>query len=251
MLRTSSKRKNQLLLDFRTAITVRIAIIIPCLNESENMTAIMLRLQPLREKGHHIIVVDGLSDDNSVELATPFADQVAISKRGRAQQMNYGATLTDADVLWFVHADTALPQDADQTIIHHLSKSNRQWGRFDVQLSGKQFWLRLIEFMMNQRSCLSGIATGDQAIFVHRDLFKKSGGFKNIELMEDISLCKKLKHYSKPICLKEKVITSSRRWETQGVWRTILLMWRLRLAYFFGADPKQLKRRYDNMTIKE
>ncbi len=225
---------------------MRIAVIIPCLNEAAHITATLSPLQALRQNGHQIIVVDGQSDDNTAALAAPLADQVVSCSHGRAQQMNYGAQLADADVLLFLHADTQLPQGADQLIVDQLSQSSRQWGYFGVRLDGKQFWLRLVEFMMNQRSRLSAIATGDQAIFVQHALFEKIGGFPNIALMEDIGLSKQLKHYSKPIQLSDKVITSSRRWEKQGVWRTILLMWRLRLAYFFGADPQDLKRQYDS-----
>lgn len=225
---------------------MRIAVIIPCLNEATHITATLSRLQTLRQNGHQLIVVDGQSDDNSVALATPLADHVSSCQRGRALQMNHGAQLTAANILLFLHADTQLPNNSDQLIINHLSNSNRQWGRFDVQLSGKQPWLRVIAFMMNLRSRLSGIATGDQAIFVRRELFEKIGGFPAISLMEDICLSKQLKRQTKPICLTEKVVTSSRRWEEKGMWRTIFLMWRLRLAYFFGIDAKQLKRQYDN-----
>ncbi len=226
---------------------MRIALIVPCLNEAAHITTTLARLQTLRHNGHQIIVVDGHSDDNTAALAAPLASQVVSCQRGRARQMNHGAQLADdADVLLFLHADTRLPEAADKLIVDKLSQSSRQWGRFDVRLSGEQLCLRLVEFMMNQRSRLSAIATGDQAIFVRRGLFEKIDGFPDIALMEDIGLSKRLKQHSKPIHLPEKVITSSRRWEQQGVWRTILLMWRLRLAYFFGADPQQLKRQYDS-----
>ena len=226
---------------------MRIALIIPCLNEAAHITATLARLQTLRHNGHQIIVVDGYSDDNTAALAAPWASQVVSCRRGRAQQMNHGAQLADdADVLLFLHADTQLPEGADKLIADKLSPSSRQWGCFDVRLSGAQLSLRLVEFMMNQRSRLSAIATGDQAIFVRRELFEKVGGFPDIALMEDIGLSKQLKQHSKPIHLPETVTTSSRRWEQQGVWRTILLMWRLRLAYFFGADPQLLKRQYDS-----
>lgn len=225
---------------------MRIAVIVPCLNEAAHIAATLLPLQALRQNGHQLIVVDGQSDDNCVELATALADHVVSCQRGRALQMNHGAQLADADILLFLHADTQLPEASDETITKHLANSNRQWGRFDVRLSGKQSWLRVIEFMMNRRSRLSGIATGDQAIFVQRDLFNKVGGFPAICLMEDVCLSKQLKRHSKPICLTEKVITSSRRWEEKGMLKTILLMWRLRLAYFLGANPKQLKRQYDS-----
>ena len=225
---------------------MRLAVIIPCLNESERITATLQLLQTLRAQGHQVIVVDGRSEDNSAELARPLADQVVVARRGRAAQMNCGANLSNADVLLFLHADTSLPENAAEIISQRLAASNRQWGRFDVQLSGRALWLRIIEFMMNLRSRLTDIATGDQAIFVRRGLFNQVGGYPDIPLMEDIELSKRLKQHGKPLCLKDKVITSSRRWEQEGIWRTILLMWRLRLAYFLGADPNRLKRQYDS-----
>lgn len=225
---------------------MRIAVIVPCLDEAAHIASTLSRLQYLRQNGHQLIVVDGQSKDESVALATPLADHVVSHQRGRAIQLNYGSQIAEADILLFLHADTQLPDDADTLIIEQLAQSERQWGRFNVRLSGNHYWLRVVEFMMNMRSRWSGIATGDQAIFIERDLFEKIGGFPEISLMEDICLCKTLKRHCKPLCLNETVITSSRRWEEKGIWRTIVLMWRLRLAYFFGADTKQLKRQYDS-----
>ncbi len=224
---------------------MQIAVIVPCLNEAERITATLTPLQTLRQQGHQVIVVDGGSDDNSVELAKLLADQVVSSERGRAQQMNHGASLSSADVLLFLHADTLLPDDAANITTTALDNSQKKWGRFDVRLSGQHMWLRIIEFMMNQRSRLTGIATGDQAMFVLREIFQQAGQFPDIQLMEDVALSKRLKHFSSPVCLKQRVITSSRRWENQGFWRTITLMWKLRLAYFLGVDPDQLKQQYD------
>ncbi len=225
---------------------MQLAVIVPCLNESERIAATLAPLRTLRKQGHQIIVVDGGSEDNSIELAKPLADTVVTTQCGRACQMNHGASLTKADILLFLHADTLLPSNAAELICQGLISTHKDWGRFDVKLSGNQYWLRVVEFMMNQRSRITGIATGDQALFVRRELFDKAGGFPEIPLMEDVELSKQLKKTSRPLCLKERVITSSRRWEQQGVWRTIVLMWRLRLAYFFGADPSQLKQQYDN-----
>lgn len=223
---------------------MRLAIIVPCLNEAERISASLTPLQSLRRDGHEVIVVDGQSKDETARLAAPLADQVITSQRGRALQMNAGAAVSAAEVLLFLHADTQLPAQAVQSLREALAEGDRHWGRFDVQLSGGGPWLRLIAFMMNWRSRISGIATGDQAVFVRRALFEQVGGFPAIDLMEDIALSRLLKRYSRPACLKQTVITSSRRWEQQGVWRTITLMWRLRLAYFFGVDPARLKRRY-------
>jgi len=227
----------------------RLSIIIPVLNEAATLTAALLALQPLRTAGHEIIVVDGRSHDASLSLAEEWADQVIRSERGRARQMNAGAAIARHEVLLFLHADTQLPPHADQLIIEGLQKNTRhlyQWGRFDVQLSGKYFLLRVIERSMNWRSRLTGIATGDQAIFIYRDLFQRIGGFPDIPLMEDITLSRTLKRHGSPLCLQQRVITSSRRWEQRGIVRTLLLMWRLRLAYALGTDPQRLAQLYEH-----
>lgn len=230
-----------------------ISIIIPVLNEAPILTATLSALQSLRAAGHEIIVVDGGSADPTVALAKTWADQVIISKCGRARQMNAGAAIARHTLLLFLHADTQLPPHADQLIISALQKNGRhphhpyhlgQWGRFDVQLSGKHFLLRIIEWSMNWRSRITGIATGDQAMFICRNLFQRVGGFPDIPLMEDITLSRTLKRHARPVCLPHAVITSSRRWEQRGILRTLLLMWGLRLAYALGTDPHRLSRLY-------
>ena len=158
--------------------------------------------------------------------------------------MNAGARLARHEILLFLHADTFLPEGADDSIVKGMKGKDLGWGRFDVKLSGKRPLLRLIEFLMNWRSRISGIATGDQAIFVKRDLFETIGGFPEVDLMEDIALCKRLKKYGRPLCLHKPVITSSRRWEEKGLTRTITLMWFLRLAYFLKANPNRLAKLY-------
>ncbi len=226
-----------------------LSIIIPVLNEAATLTAALLALQPLRTAGHEIIVVDGGSHDASLSLAEAWTDQVIRSARGRARQMNAGAVIARHEVLLFLHADTQLPAQADQLIIEGLQNNAHPfplWGRFDVQLSGKYFLLRVIERSMNWRSRLTGIATGDQAIFICRDLFQRVGGFPDIPLMEDITLSRTLKRHSSPLCLQQRVVTSSRRWEQRGIVRTLLLMWRLRLAYALGADPQRLAQLYEH-----
>jgi rSAM/selenodomain-associated transferase 2 len=201
-------------------------------------------LAPLRRRGVELIVADGGSSDDTVALATPMCDRVVHSARGRALQMNAGAEAADGEVLLFLHADSVLPDDADRLILDGLAAHGRHWGRFDVRLSGPQRMLRLVEFMMNLRSRLTGIATGDQGIFVSRAVFAACGGFPAIELMEDIALSEALKPLGRPLCLRERIVTSSRRWEQHGILRTILTMWRLRLRYFLGADPAVLARIY-------
>jgi rSAM/selenodomain-associated transferase 2 len=169
---------------------------------------------------------------------------VIAAQRGRAAQMNAVAALARGDILLFLHADTRLPPSADQLVRDGFERMRRRWGRFDVTIAGRSKWLPLVALMMNLRSRATGIATGDQAIFVRRDLFHDVGGFPDIALMEDVALSIRLKRVGRPLCIPARVITSGRRWDKQGVVRTVVLMWRLRLAYYFGTDPAALARRY-------
>jgi rSAM/selenodomain-associated transferase 2 len=220
------------------------SIIIPTLNEEKTIESCLSALQPLRSNCE-IIIVDGGSTDNTIVIAISLADKVVSSDKGRARQMNNGARYASGNVLIFLHADTSLPENALQLIQQKLN-SSRKWGRFDIQLSGNHFMLKVIAQMMNWRSRLTGIATGDQVIFVTRLAFEKAGQYPEINLMEDIAICKTLKKISPPICLKAKVISSGRRWERYGIYKTILLMWNIRLRYFFGADPQTLAFLYTN-----
>ena len=222
----------------------KLSIIIPVLNEGEAIAAALDALAVLRALGAEVIVVDGGSRDATIQRARPRADRVILAPRGRALQMNAGAEKASGDVLLFLHADTRLPADADHVVLSGLERFGRAWGRFDVKIEGRHPLLRVVGFLMNLRSRLTGIATGDQAIFTRRDAFQAAGGFPEIPLMEDIALCKRLKRVSRPLCISEHAITSGRRWEENGVWTTVVLMWRLRLAYFLGADPKELARQY-------
>lgn len=189
-------------------------------------------------------MVDGGSSDNTVALARPHADLVLEGSRGRARQMNQGATAASGEVLLFLHADTVLPDGAALLIADALSREAVKWGRFDVRLSGARPILRVVERLMNLRSRLTGMATGDQAIFVRAMLFERVGGFPDQPIMEDLALSRALLAHSRPACIREPVITSSRRWEENGPIATIILMWRLRAAYYFGADPERLAIRY-------
>ncbi len=199
----------------------------------------------MRKRGHQIILVDGGSQDNTVALAEPLVDRVLCSSAGRAAQMNAGAAAANGNILWFVHADTRMSTDTDVLLTDALHDSTKVWGRFDIRLSGDALALRIIERMMNWRSRLSGIATGDQGIFMHRDTFVQIGGFADIPLMEDIEISKRLKRAAgRPLCLPRKLTTSSRRWERRGILRTMVLMWRLRLAYWMGANPVDLAGQY-------
>lgn len=217
------------------------SIIIPTWQEAAGIEACLKALQPLREQAE-ILVVDGGSDDGTPKLARPWADRVLTSPRGRARQMNAGAKSARGEILVFLHADTHLPERALEEIAKALTCHH--WGRFDVRLDSRHPLLRLVAALINLRSRMTSIATGDQAIFVSRKVFWQAGGFPEQPLMEDIELCRRLKSQGPPACLKTKVVSSARRWESFGVTRTVLLMWWLRLKYFFGADPNRLARLY-------
>lgn len=221
-----------------------VSIIIPVLNEANAIKPTLLALQAYRQQGHEVIVVDGGSEDQTIELAEHLSDKVIRSQAGRARQMNAGAAVAKRDVLLFLHADTHLPQQAPDVILHGLRTSGKTWGRFDVRLSGQHPLLAIVARLMNLRSRLSGIATGDQAIFVRQDAFLRLRGFAEIPLMEDIRLSRALLTISHPVCLRQTVTTSSRRWEQKGILRTIVLMWYLRLAHFLGKSPDELARLY-------
>lgn len=219
-----------------------LSIIVPVLDEAGGILDALAALAPLRARGAEVVVVDGGSQDGTVELARDRCDRVVAAARGRAAQMNAGAAAARGDILLFLHADTRLPADADRHVREALSR--RAWGRFDVAIAGGHPLLPLVAALMNRRSRLTGICTGDQALFATRAAFAQAGGFPEIALMEDVAISRRLKRVSRPACLAQRVVTSGRHWERRGVLRTILLMWRLRLAFFLGADPDLLARRY-------
>ena len=227
-----------------------LSIILPALDEADIIADALAALAPLRQRGAEVIVVDGGSRDGTVDLARPAADRVIASPRGRAAQMNAGAALARGAVLLFLHADTRLPGNADALVLAGLERSGRAWGRFDIAIAGRSPLLAIVAAAINFRSRLTRIATGDQAIFVSRDVFAAVGGFPDIALMEDVALSRALKRISRPVCVAAKVTTSGRRWEQHGVLRTVVLMWRLRLAYFLGAEPATLARRYGYVPRK-
>lgn len=220
------------------------SIVVPVLNEAAGIAARLARLAPLRAAGCEIVVVDGGSSDATLALAAPLADLAIVARRGRAAQMNAGARAASGDILLFLHADTILPDGALALVGDGFARDGRVWGRFDVRIEGRHALLPLVAALMNLRSRITGIATGDQAIFVRAEAFRNIGGFPDIALMEDIALSKALKRLSPPLCLRARVVTSGRRWDEKGYWRTVLLMWRLRLAYRLGADPNDLALRY-------
>ena len=222
-----------------------ISIVIPCLNEADGIRGTLRALQPLRSRGAEVIVVDGGSSDGTTAFAAPWVDLVLSAPRGRATQMNVGAARARGSIILFLHADAVPPPEADALIVNGLNRARRGWGRFDARIAGSHPLLRVVEACMNLRSRMTGIATGDQGIFVTKSLLTAVGGFPEIALMEDIALTKRLKSFGAPLCLKHRITTSARRWERDGVLPTIFLMWRLRLAFWLGADPGQLALRYD------
>ena len=222
---------------------VQLSVIVPALNEAAGIGTTLQALAALRASGHEVIVVDGGSADATVQVAQPLADRVVAGPRGRSRQMNAGAALAQGKVLLFLHADTLLPAGADTLIAQALARGAR-WGRFDVRISGGAWLFPLIASLMNLRSRLSGIATGDQAIFIEHSLFTQLGGYADQPLMEDIELSRRLRAVAPPACLHERVETSGRRWLQHGVWRTVWLMWRLRWRYWRGASPDVLARAY-------
>ena len=259
-----------------------LAIVMPVLNEGAALQTSLRALRPLQQRGVLLVVADGGSTDGSASLAQPFADRVLVAPRGRAAQMHAGALAAiqamaalspdapdkandartettrngaqgDANpnrtppdpVLLFLHADTTLPPQADALVLEALRRTGRAWGRFDVRIDAPALRFRMVEFLMNQRSRLTGIATGDQAMFVRASAYRAVGGFADIALMEDIALSRALlRRAGRPACLKTRVVTSARRWQRHGFWRTVLLMWSLRAGYFFGMSPSRLARLY-------
>jgi rSAM/selenodomain-associated transferase 2 len=223
---------------------IEITLIVPALNEADGIVDTLRALQDMRGRGLEIIVADGGSSDDTVAVCAPLADRVIIADTGRARQMQAGATLARGSVLWFLHADSLAPRNADRAITTALGSGERHWGRFDVRFPQAGLLLGVVAILMNLRSRLTGIATGDQGIFVTRALFERVNGYPQIPLMEDIALSRRLKHHSRPACLHDTLITSARRWQMQGTLRTILVMWSLRLAYFLGASPARLAQFY-------
>jgi rSAM/selenodomain-associated transferase 2 len=222
---------------------VRLSVIVPTLDEGPGVAATLEALRGQLDDGDELLVVDGGSTDDTCARAR-HADRVLAAQPGRARQMNAGAAAAGNDWLWFVHADTLPRPGAVSRLRQRLAAGRHRWGRFDIQLSGSAWSLRVIATAMNLRSRWSGIATGDQGLFVDRDLFVRLGGYPDQPLMEDVALSAKLRQIEPPLCLPRGLVTSSRRWETHGVARTVWLMWRLRWAYWRGADPVELARRY-------
>ena len=219
-------------------------IVIPTLNEESEIEACLMRLQGLREEGFEVIVVDGGSFDKTPQLLEGLCDQFISTRQGRAAQMNAGARQAKGKFIFFLHVDTQLPEKFSEIILS-IEADRFCWGRFSVTLSGKHWSFRIIESMMNLRSRLTGIVTGDQVMFVSQKLFREVDGFPEIPLMEDVAMSQSLKRISSPLCLRQRVLTSSRRWEKHGIISTTVKMWWLRFSYYIGVDPVRLGRQYD------
>jgi rSAM/selenodomain-associated transferase 2 len=228
----------------------KLGIVVPVLNDADALAALMPQLRPLLERGARLAVVDGGSGDDELLRCQSLTHAVGgvwvTAPRGRARQMNAGATALLADTavtaLWFLHADSRLPFDADRLI--HQALAQHSWGRFDVRIQGQSRWLPIVARLMNWRSRMSGITTGDQGFFMRRAVFENLGGFAPIALMEDIEISRRLKRFGPPACLHERLTTSGRRWDEHGALHTIALMWVMRWRYWWGASPDALRRRY-------
>ena len=215
----------------------------PTLNEGAVIEGLLRELQPLRRLGHEVIVSDSGSDDDTCARARPLVDRLLQGAAGRAAQMNRGAAVARGDILWFLHADTRFPVPVEKCL-PAFSPAPDTWGFCRVRLDAPQRGFRVIEWCMNRRSRFTRVATGDQGIFVARDLFQQLGGFAEIPLMEDVELSKRLRQQAAPQVLAGPLLASARRWQRGGILRTVLLMWRLRLAYFLGAPPQRLAEKY-------
>lgn len=222
----------------------RLSIIVPALNEADRLAATLAGLRACCTGQMQLIVADGGSVDDTVGIARRFADRVVCSARGRAVQMNAGACKATGDVLWFVHADTVVPAAAGDAVLGAIGERDAVWGYFDVRLDGEPALLRVVERMMKLRTRVTGVATGDQGIWVRRSVFEAVGGYAPLPLMEDVALSKRLRRLRRPLCLPLRLSTSARRWQARGTVRTVMLMWWLRLAFWLGVSPETLARWY-------
>ena len=222
----------------------KLSIIIPVLNEENLLARHCKAYLSLIRSGHEILVVDGGSQDGSVRVASELGCKIYSTKASRGYQMHYGAKRSRHDMLLFLHADTLLPSHAAKIIASTLTNSGHPWGRFNVRFSDSRLIFCIIAWLMNKRSCLTGIVTGDHAMFVQRTFYFECGGYLDIPIMEDIEFSRRLKKHAPPACLSDTVITSSRKWEQHGIFRMMLTMWKLRLMYYLGVAPEKIVKLY-------
>lgn len=221
---------------------MRISIVIPALDEEDGLARTIASCSG--ERVCEVIVVDGGSRDRTAEVARRAGARVLFAQRGRARQMNAGAAAARGEVLLFLHADTLLPAGFDRAVVRAVSAQGVVGGRFDIDLQPSSPLIWLTARLISLRSRLSRIATGDQALFARREAYEAVGGFEDVPIMEDLAFSIALKRQGDIACLRERVISSSRRWSKDGVFRTILLMWTMRLLYFCGVSPRRLRDFY-------
>ncbi|MEM7467181.1 MAG: TIGR04283 family arsenosugar biosynthesis glycosyltransferase [Pseudomonadota bacterium] len=222
----------------------KLSVIVPVLNEVDKIGAMLNTWQHRRNDGIEIIVVDGGSQDGTEKLVAGYVDAFYVSNRGRACQMNHGASYARGDTLLFLHADTEMPESAFRSLMMFCESNDDGWGFFPIAFDNSALAYKIIAFFMNVRTRLTSVSTGDQCQFVSAELFHRVGRFEEIPLMEDVSLSKRMRSVAKPTILPFKVCTAARRWETKGILTTVLLMWLLRLAYFLGVSPEKLHKAY-------
>lgn len=222
---------------------ISLSIIIPVRNEASHLPSLLNALQKRKSDNTEVIVVDGCSEDDTLNVICQRKNRILRSEPGRAQQMNTGARHAKGEYLWFLHADSKVDFDFESIIESGLK--NKKWGWFNVRLSNTKIIFRVIESMMNYRSKITSVATGDQGIFIHKNIFIEQGLFPSIALMEDVKFSKKIRSSESPFISDTPLETSARRWEEDGPIRTIFKMWTLRLLFFLGASPNWLNKQYN------
>lgn len=222
---------------------ISLSIIIPVRNEASHLPSLLNALQKRKSENTEVIVVDGCSEDDTLNVICQRKNRILHSEPGRAQQMNTGARHAKGEYLWFLHADSKVDFDFESIIESGLK--NKKWGWFNVRLSNTKIIFRVIESMMNYRSKITSVATGDQGIFIHKNIFIEQGLFPSIALMEDVKFSKKIRSSESPFISDTPLETSARRWEENGPIRTIFKMWTLRLLFFIGASPNWLNKQYN------
>ena len=222
---------------------ISLSIIIPVRNEASHLPSLLNALQKRKSDNTEVIVVDGCSEDDTLNVICQRKNRILRSEPGRAQQMNTGARHAKGEYLWFLHADSKVDFDFESIIESGLK--NKKWGWFNVRLSNTKIIFRVIESMMNYRSKITSVATGDQGIFIHKNIFIEQGLFPSIALMEDVKFSKKIRSSESPFISDTPLETSTRRWEQNGPIRTIFKMWTLRLLFFLGASPNWLNKQYN------